>query len=304
MNDLFEATYLCNICGLEAKFFLDEVQAAFDENRRIGPKTKCEKCGSINWKYKSCFLPEPSSTQIKLWAQNEKLHFDQQDENFWLSNKKNVSLIVQYLDNKDTLESKKEILFNALCILLYNNIHPEKKDRDPIIAEEIKKVLNQRIFLFSKYENFRWQINDYVAEIIYPELGLSYKPSYVNWLLLNKNLSNKQIAFAISSVMPIETKLVNIYDSEDAFLNTNSSGEVHIIKSNKTGTFPLFLDIWSRFDVTNEQLANVFIGMYQIEIIIDNDEAVGPENQWLILSYPLEKKIVTDKKILSVLKNI
>ncbi len=301
---LYRTYYACRSCGFEDVRYLTDMEAAFEETRRNPSETyPCNECGALKWSYRGGELPNLNESQMAKWVCNENLFFVSEDEDIILAHEENLSLLVKYLDSDQAPDSNKAILFNALCILLYRNIHSEKVNRNVVLAKKVKEILAERIELFSKVENQRWYISDYVAEVIYPELNLSFKPSYINELILSKKLSDQDIVKAVSLALSIESETVVIYNSEDEFRNTDSPGKAHIIKTvDLSDDYPLSMDIWSQSDLTDEQFAKVFVSLFRMKVIIENLEASTPYDHWILFNYPSEKSYVNDNKLIKFLE--
>ncbi|HLP11172.1 MAG TPA: hypothetical protein VK177_04510 [Flavobacteriales bacterium] len=95
---------------------------------------------------------------------NDELYIDEQDEEIILAKEINLALILELVDDPVTLRSKKQTLYAALCVLIYDSINSNNKLLELVRTELIKRKED-----FLKTEPF---IMDYIRKKVFPIIGL------------------------------------------------------------------------------------------------------------------------------------
>lgn len=161
----------CTHCGFEAKALLTKREAAFrlfDTHELFG--SACPRCGGKDFSG-SASLPMLDKELISEWTQNENLNFSQ-DEELILGNGEYFNLIIEALNNPQTLLHKKYVLLDALCIIVFD----ETVDRDDGWKPDINlkqlaiKELNARKDLLIQAGDW---IMGYVQKVVYPQLDIN-----------------------------------------------------------------------------------------------------------------------------------
>ncbi len=65
---------------------------------------------------------------------------------------------------------KQNILFEALCVLVYDHSHPEAVNKNEALKNKVITALNERREKLDLAEEW---IGDYIKEVVYPQLGSS-----------------------------------------------------------------------------------------------------------------------------------
>ncbi len=169
----------CGTCGYSESRFLSEMAAAFDQTRQWD--SPCPQCGNKKWESLYWEVPDLNPGLMEKWSRDEGLCFMCQEEETSLAEKENLPLLVKYLDSDRTLNSKRKRLFEALCVLLYDNIpienrsahknNPEKNKADQTLAGEVKGILLNRLDFFPEIKHELY-LEDHIKEAVYPELNL------------------------------------------------------------------------------------------------------------------------------------
>ncbi len=112
------------------------------------------------------------------WNRRMGLKFlDDQDADLGLAFKGNIPFLKQYIKDQDTPYRYRLKMVSALCILIYDNtpkaVTPAS-ECDQKLREDIIEFLHECIDLFK--EDFGFGIDDYVKELVWPQLGLLWPP--------------------------------------------------------------------------------------------------------------------------------
>ncbi|MDQ2793912.1 MAG: hypothetical protein M3Y12_07890 [Bacteroidota bacterium] len=106
------------------------------------------------------------------WATNASLHLMLQDEELFLADENYVELMLDVLDNCEILPTKKEVIIEAMCVIIYDNLHEENQEADKDLVQKIRNELLSRKQLVIAAEH---GIMNYIKEVVFPVLGISYK---------------------------------------------------------------------------------------------------------------------------------
>lgn len=156
---------------------LSDREAAFVELSRWREfwDLACSACGSK--KCASVGMPALTLTASLLdeWGQDPALSVNEQDEEIILADPQYLPLILRGMESPSYLDSKKRVLLEALCVMLYDAINEddeyteeENKSRRAV-AEKVRPELLKRTYLLLRPE--QW-IGSYVREVIFPYLGI------------------------------------------------------------------------------------------------------------------------------------
>ena len=163
--DTYHISKTCKECGNEYKIGLTKHEAAFSPlaNPKL-KKMKCPQCGSTEYRVASCPFIEIDEDLLIKWANDNNLHFSEQDEDIILGYRENISLIGEFINRNDILDSKRNILVCALCVVVYD------KD-DNIAYQQAMKILQANKTLLN---NARSDISKYIGKKVFPQLGLKW----------------------------------------------------------------------------------------------------------------------------------
>jgi hypothetical protein len=96
----------------------------------------------------------------------------EQDEELLLAEEKYIDNILNILDNVALLDHKRNLLMDALCVIVYDNTIDDNKQKDEDLKERVIKELNKRTDELRKADDW---IMDYLKEVVYPQLELKEK---------------------------------------------------------------------------------------------------------------------------------
>lgn len=157
----------CSNCGNREHINVTKREAAFelvDINNVLG--IKCEKCQKD--KFFVCFETVDLDFELlKEWSTNIELHIMPQDEELLLADGKYVDYILEILDNFSIHDHKRNLLLDALCVIVYDNSVNENSNKD----EELKnRIIGELIKRKEKLKQADDWIMDYIKEVVYPQL--------------------------------------------------------------------------------------------------------------------------------------
>ena len=170
----YELARKCTDCGFEVKAPLTKREAAFglfDTEKLFG--LTCLKCGGIK-SSGSVDLPILNKELVSEWAQNEHLYFLSQDEELILGTGEYFELIIEVLDNPQTLLHKKYVLLYALCVIVFDETVERGKNWKPEVKLKCRaiKELNKRKNLLIEAGD---SIMNYIKEVVYPQLEMGWR---------------------------------------------------------------------------------------------------------------------------------
>lgn len=161
-------------CGNIDSLEVSKIEAAFELNYLSFSKRECSKCGEKKMSFGSINSPEIDRELLTIWAENIDYLFCPQDEGLTLAQyKENIDLYLEFIDDEIINAEKKNVLIEALCVMIYDRVDKtDKEDLDIInkIATELKLRKNQ--VLFSQH----W-IMDYIKKVSFPIIEVEYKNS-------------------------------------------------------------------------------------------------------------------------------
>ncbi|WP_041324065.1 hypothetical protein [Saccharophagus degradans] len=171
MSEKYWQYRTCKNCGFEEQRENEKLVAAFESTRKW--ESMCPNCGVKNVERAGWAIPDLDSELLRVWGKDESLQFDQQDEDILLAEEDNIELLLNGVDSKELLHSKRSTLLAALCVLVYDHT-PEGDEEDPDVKPEISaKVtaeLKDRMHLFNELDTV--YISEYIKEVVYPRLGI------------------------------------------------------------------------------------------------------------------------------------
>lgn len=171
MSEKYWQYRICKNCGFEEQRENEKFVASFESKRKW--ESKCPNCGEKNIERAGWALPDLDSELLRVWGQDESLQFDQQDEDILLAEEENIELLLNGVDSKELLHSKRSTLLAALCVLIYD--HTLNSDEDdpeikPEISAKVTAELKDRMYLFQELDTV--YISDYIKDVVYPQLGI------------------------------------------------------------------------------------------------------------------------------------
>lgn len=161
----YQATKNCKNCGKGYTVPLTKYEAAFDPLSTPKVKdAKCPVCKSPEYQSASVHTPEIDEDILLTWARDSNLYLMEQDEDLLLADGAYIDLIDTFIDRDDILDSKRNILLCALCIVIYDK-------NDNVAYQKAKESLLSHKHLLDNARTYIW---DYVGKKVYPQLGLKW----------------------------------------------------------------------------------------------------------------------------------
>ncbi len=109
------------------------------------------------------------------WAKNEELYLMPQDEELLLADEQYLEIILNILDDSETLPHKKYVLLDALCIIAYDNSVSDDIVFNPELDLNLKKRVLEEL---KRREKLLVQAGDwimgYIKKVVYPQLEIDY----------------------------------------------------------------------------------------------------------------------------------
>ncbi|TPN88881.1 hypothetical protein [Aquimarina algicola] len=158
----------CLKCGTIQSLTVTKKEAAFDlidYDRVLG--VKCPKC--FNKQFSITFQNVTLDLDIlKEWSLDSELYLQEQDEELLLADELYLDIVLKTLDTHKILDHKRNILLEALCIIVYDNTIKENPKRDEDLKNRVIFELNTRIEQLRLADDW---VMDYIKEVVYPQLN-------------------------------------------------------------------------------------------------------------------------------------
>ena len=132
---------------------------------------RCKNCSSSIFST-SYQTPDLDFELLKEWATNPDLYLMPQDEELLLADEKYLENILCILDTVSISDQKRNLLLDALCIIVYDNTVEDNPQKDANLRERVIRELNKRTDILKQADD--WIMN-YVKEVVYPQLELDEK---------------------------------------------------------------------------------------------------------------------------------
>lgn len=172
-SETYKIERICTVCGHTEKLIVTKRNTAcgmFDiwkikrnMNKKLGKS--CKQCSSTNFTmYKR---PDLDFDVLKEWAINPDFDLMPQDEELLLADQLYLDIILQVLDKAPILDHKRDLLMDALCIIVYDNTIEDNPKRDKELKERVVEELNKRQEKLKLADNW---IMDYIKDVVYPQL--------------------------------------------------------------------------------------------------------------------------------------
>jgi len=162
----------CSNCGNKERISVSKREATFelvDINEVLGQK--CKKCSStiLSTTFER---PDLDFELLKDWATNPDLYLMTQDEELFLANEKYLEHILKILDTVSISDQKRNLLMDALCVIVYDNSLEDNQQKDETLKKRVIIELNKRTEKLKQADDW---IMDYIKEVVYPQLELKEK---------------------------------------------------------------------------------------------------------------------------------
>jgi hypothetical protein len=139
----------------------------FDISKALGQE--CKKCSSTSFTT-SYQRPDLDLDLLKEWATNPDLYLMPQDEELLLAEEQYLEMILHVLDSVSIPDHKRDLLMDALCVIVYDNTNDDNSQADGLLKQKVIKELNKRQDKLKLADNW---IADYIKEVVYPQLDFS-----------------------------------------------------------------------------------------------------------------------------------
>ncbi|MEI9946450.1 MAG: hypothetical protein WDN26_19795 [Chitinophagaceae bacterium] len=90
-----------------------------------------------------------------------------QDEELLLADEKYVDMILEVLDTMSIPDHKRDLLMDALCVIVYDNTIMDNSQRDEQLKKRVIGELNKRQGKLRLADDW---IMDYIKDVVYPQL--------------------------------------------------------------------------------------------------------------------------------------
>ena len=130
----------------------------------------CKKCQSTSFVV-SYQEPGLDFDLLKVWATNSHLYLNPQDEELILADERHLDTILLVLDTVPMLDDKRDLLMEALCIIVYDNT-VENTKQDIKLKQRVVEELNKRQDKLILTEDWT---RDYIKKVVYPQLDLDIR---------------------------------------------------------------------------------------------------------------------------------
>jgi hypothetical protein len=172
----YKLTRTCKGCKNVDLTILTKIEAAFElYDSNVIWKTPCSKCGSENCESIGCNTPTLDKELLDIWGNDSELFLMEQDQELLLAEYDYFPMLLKAIDESKYLKTKINVLIEAICILLYDNIvapeeysKKENKERE-IIAKKVRPELIKRR---NRIMEAGYSVMDYIQEIVYPQIGI------------------------------------------------------------------------------------------------------------------------------------
>jgi len=172
MKDSYTIERECSNCGSKEQITVSRREVAFelvDINEVVGKN--CNNCSAS--KFITYYqTPDLDFELLKEWATNPELYLMGQDEELLLADEKYLDNILNILDNVSLLDHKRNLLMDALCVIVYDNTIEDNQQKDENLKQRVIVELNKRREKLKQADEW---IMDYIKEVVYPQLELTEK---------------------------------------------------------------------------------------------------------------------------------
>ncbi|MES2765802.1 MAG: hypothetical protein V4642_08040 [Bacteroidota bacterium] len=169
MVEIYKIERTCSNCGHKQQIEVSKREAAFeiyDISKLLPPE--CIQCSGKSF-ITSYQTPNLDKELLEEWAADLELSLMPQDEELLLAEGEYLEMILEVLDNPETLKQKQVVLMEALCVIIYDNSMADNPQKDSKLKKRVITELNKRKdkLLFCSD-----CINGYIKDIVFPQLDL------------------------------------------------------------------------------------------------------------------------------------
>ena len=169
-NETYKIERTCTVCDQTEELIVSKRDAAFelfDVNKAL--RQACKNCSSTSF---AIIYPRPDLDfdLLKEWATNSDLYLMPQDEELLLADEQYLDMILQVLDTVPISDHKRDLLMDALCVIVYDNTTEDNSQPNDQLKERVIEELNERQDKLKLAD--KW-IMDYIKDVVYPQLDFS-----------------------------------------------------------------------------------------------------------------------------------
>lgn len=174
MEETYTIERACSNCGNKERIRVSKREAAF-ELVNIGEVVgeNCKKCLGLTFS----FFYQTVELDLELiieWATNSDLRLMPQDEALLLAEEKYVEYILAILDSVSISYRKRNVLMEALCVIVFdntvdNNPIEDNQHCDEKLKQRVIRELNKHTEKLKQADDW---IADYIKEVVYHQLDL------------------------------------------------------------------------------------------------------------------------------------
>jgi hypothetical protein len=172
----YSLTKTCKHCKHVDSEELTKVEAAFelfDTCKFL--KKSCSNCGSLYHESFTHTYPTLDKELLDMWGSNPDLYLMEQDEELLLAEYHYLPMLLEAIDESLYLKSKVNVLIEAVCIILYDNLvspeeysDSENKQRDKIAEKVIPELIKRKDRVLDAGN----AVMGYITDVVYPQIGL------------------------------------------------------------------------------------------------------------------------------------
>lgn len=159
----------CSNCGHKDELTVSKREAAFelvDINDVLG--NFCKQCSSRSFTV-AYQKPDLDFELLKEWATNRELYLIEQDEELLLADERYLDIILQVLDTICVSDHKRNVMMEALCVIVYDNTVDNNPQKDNKLKNRVIEELNKRQDQLKLADSW---IMDYIKKVVYPRLDI------------------------------------------------------------------------------------------------------------------------------------
>ncbi|WP_298545666.1 hypothetical protein [uncultured Aquimarina sp.] len=167
MKDNYKIERTCSKCERKQSLTVTKREAAFElvDYENIFGKV-CSECG--NDKFTTTFQkPNLDFELLKEWSLNPELYLMEKDEELLLADELYLDMILKILDTIKIPDHKRNLLMDALCVIVYDNTNEKNQKKDETLKNRVIAELNERKEQLKLADDW---IMDYIKQVVYPQL--------------------------------------------------------------------------------------------------------------------------------------
>ncbi len=163
-------------CGNVDFIEFTKIEAAFELYHERLINVCCTKCGGKNMCSGAISPPGIDRELLTIWSENPNYLFCEQDQDLVLAQyENNIDLYLEFIDKESTPIGKRNVLIEALCVMVYERANNKNKNQNTILKKLIEELQNRKELV----SNAQYWIMGYIKKVAFPVIGIEYKPLMV-----------------------------------------------------------------------------------------------------------------------------